>query len=70
MRDTNLLCEAVGDHVNAWQVFSETAPHYASMAFTDAKRDVAAAFQNQSRGTAAQCLQAYSADLNQMGIPN
>jgi len=69
MRDTDALCEALRDHVSAWQVSSEAAPHYASIAVAGAKT-VVAAIHNQSRGTAPQCLRAYSADLNQMGVPN
>lgn len=67
--DTNQLCEALADHISAWQVFSEGAPHYASMAVAGAKTDVAAT-HNQSRGTASVCLQTYSTDLTQMGVPN
>src|SRR5437588_579611 len=42
MHDTNPLCEALRDNVSAWQVFSEAAPHYASIAVAAAKTDVAA----------------------------
>jgi hypothetical protein len=69
MHDTNALCQALRDHVSAWQLFSEAAPHYASIAVAGTKTDVAA-IHNQTRGTAPQCLQAYSADLDQMGVPN
>jgi hypothetical protein len=67
--NTNALYQALGDHVSAWQVSSEAAPHYASMAVAGAKRDVVT-IHNQSRGTTSPCLQTYSADLNQMGVPN
>ena len=67
--DTNELCEALSDHVNAWQVFLEAAPHYASMAAGNAKLDVDA-IHTQSPGSAPQCLQAYSADIKKMGVTN
>jgi hypothetical protein len=69
LRDTNVLCEALRDHISAWQVLSEETPYYASMVVAGVKTDVAA-IHNQSRRTAPQCLQADSAVLNQMGVPN
>jgi len=64
------LCLALGDHVSAWQVFSEEAsPNYAFSAAVDAKLDVNA-IHDQSLGTAPPCLQTYSVDLKQMGVQN
>jgi hypothetical protein len=63
------LCQALGDHVSAWQVFSEAVPYYASKAVTAAEADMAAIY-NQFHGTAPLCLQTYSADLHQMGVLN
>jgi hypothetical protein len=67
--DTNELCQALGKHVSAWQVFSEAAPHYASVAVAAAKADVEA-IHHQSQGTAPPCLQIYSANFKQMGVQN
>jgi tetratricopeptide (TPR) repeat protein len=67
--DATALCQALGDEASAWQVFSEAAPRYASMAADNAK-EVVGAIHHQFQGTAPPCLQTYSAVLKQMGIPN
>jgi hypothetical protein len=67
--DTSALCQALSDHVGAWQVFSEAAPYYASSTVADAQADVAG-IHDQFPGTAPPCLQTYSADLKLMGVPN
>jgi hypothetical protein len=69
MNNLNDLCHALGDHVSAWQVFSGAAPCDASIAAGGAKADMDA-IHTQFPGTAAACLQTYSADLKRMGLTN
>jgi hypothetical protein len=66
-RDTSKLCQALGDHVSAWQVWFGAAPHYASIAAGNAKADMDA-IHTESPGRAPKCLQTYSAELKQMGV--
>ena len=65
--DTSDLCDALGAHVNAWQVFSGALPYDASIAAGDAKKDMDA-IHTRSPGSASKCLQTYSAELKQMGV--
>src|SRR5262249_19720384 len=67
--DTKVLCEALRNHINAWQLLSRAAPLYALGAAASAQNDVPTII-NQSAGTAPQCLQAYSAVLDQMAVPH
>jgi hypothetical protein len=67
--DANELCQALGDHVSSWQVLSQAAPFYASMAATNAKKDVNA-IHDQFQRVAPPCVQTYSENMKQMGVPN
>jgi hypothetical protein len=66
--DANTLCQALGDHVRAWQVLSQAMPQHASLTVANAKADVEA-IHIQFPETPP-CLQTYSADLNRMGVPH
>lgn len=68
--DTSEFCQALGDHVSAWQVWYGAAPYDASIVVANTKIDVNAIHTQFSRKSAPKCLQAYSAELKQMGVTN
>jgi hypothetical protein len=55
-KDPALLCEALEDHVGAWEVFSSGAPHYASIAINSVNKDMALLKKKFDRNKYERCL--------------
>jgi tetratricopeptide (TPR) repeat protein len=63
-----LICEALGDHLGAWQVFSNRAPYYAAKSAVLAKNDVAVMQGQFERSIYRKCIEGYRPTLIRMGV--
>ncbi|MFZ0887466.1 MAG: tetratricopeptide repeat protein, partial [Candidatus Binataceae bacterium] len=66
--DASIACEALDCHVSAWEVFSEGAPHQASVAANGAGRDIAALKKRFEPTAYQQCLARHSDALKRMSL--
>ena len=67
-KDPALLCEALGDHAGAWEVFSSGAPHYASIAASAVNKDIVLLKQQFDQSKYERCLGAHRETLTRMGV--
>ena len=67
-KNATLVCEALKNHLTAWEVFSRGAPHYASAAANGAKQDIQLLRKEFEPATYQKCLTRYEDALKRMGL--
>ena len=67
-KEVRFVCEALGNHVTAWEVFSTVAPYLSSLAVDNAKRDLSILKNEFELLTWESCLANYQENLRHMGL--
>jgi hypothetical protein len=67
-QDAALSCEALGNHLAAWEIFVEAAPFYAAGARDNVDKDITALKQHFPATTSEACLSKHAEMLKRMGL--
>ena len=66
--NATLVCEALKNHLAAWEVFSRGAPHYASIALNGTQKTVDLLKKEFEPSTYQVCVKQHAKALKQMGL--